>query len=147
MRRRFLLLAAVCAVALWLLVPTQAVASSVPTDVTIHTLRANADTWSATGAITDSGTFVDPTAFFGGPATFHAHRTFTGNDGTFNVTGNVRILPSSDPDVGFYVVGRWAITSGTGAYANAHGGGVINEALVNAGLVGTWTGQITFAPN
>ncbi len=40
-----------------------------------------------------------------------------------------------------------AITSGTGAYANAYGGGVINEAQLAAGLVGTWTGQITFAPN
>ena len=146
MSRRILLLATVCVVASWLLAPTQAGASSVPTDVTIHTLRTDTDTWSATGAITNAGTFVDPTAFFGGPATFHVHRTFTGDNGTFNVTGNVRILPSSNPDVGFYVVGRWAITSGTGVYANAHGGGAIDEALVSAGLVGTWTGQITFAP-
>jgi hypothetical protein len=146
MRKAILILATV-AMGLWLMGSTSAGASAMPTGVTIHTLRSDTDTWSATGAITDAGTFVDPTEFFAGSSsTFHVTRVFAGDAGRFTVVGNVRIVPSSDPDVGFFVAGTWAITSGTGAYANAHGRGVINEELVAAGLVGTWTGTIVFAP-
>jgi len=146
MRKVFLILAT-AAIGLCLMAPTSAAALAMPTSVTIHTLRTDADTWSATGAITDVGTFVDPTEFFAGSSsTFHVTRVFTGVDGSFTVVGNVRILASSDPDVGFFVVGTWAITSGTGAYANAHGRGRINEEQVAAGLVGTWTGTILLAP-
>ena len=142
-----LVMAAASIVAASLAVPMAAAASSIPGSVTIHTLRTDTDTWSATGAFTDAGTFVDSTEFFGGSSsTFHARRTFTGEDGTFTTVGNVRILPSSDPNVGFYVVGRWALTSGTGAYATMHGQGTIDEELVASGLVGTWTGEVIFAP-
>jgi hypothetical protein len=145
--RKGILILATAAVGLWLMVPASAAASAMPTSVTIHTLRSDTDAWFATGAITDAGTFVDPTEFFAGSSsTFHATRVFTGDDGTITTVANVRILASSDPDVGFFVVGTWAITSGTGAYANVHGQGAINEELVAPGLVGTWTGTIVFAP-
>jgi hypothetical protein len=121
-------------------------ASSGPASVTIETLRSSAgDTWSATGAITDAGTFVDPTEFFGGSSsTFHATRVFSGGKGTFTAVADVRIVSSSDPDIGFYVVGRWVVTGGSGAYATLRGGGSISEEYVIASdsLVGTWTGTV-----
>jgi hypothetical protein len=113
--------------------------------ITIHTLRSDSDSWASTGAITDAGPFVDPTEFLAGSSsTFHAVRVFSGEDGTFTAVANVQIRPSDDPDVAFYVVGKWAIITGTGAYADAHGGGSISEELVVAtgSLVGTWTGRI-----
>jgi hypothetical protein len=149
MRRIISVSALAVLVVSWLALNTvPAVAASAPADVTIHTLRSDTDTWSATGAIIDSGPFVDPTEFFAGSSsTFHATRVFTGDDGTFTIVGNVRILASSDPDVAFFVVGTWAITSGTGAYSGMHGGGSIFEEFVLASesLVGTWTGQVVFA--
>jgi hypothetical protein len=125
-----------------------AVGASAPADVTIHTLRSDTDTWSATGAISDSGPFVDPTEFIAGSsAMFHATRTFSGEEGTFTAVATVRIVPSSDPDISFTAVGRWAVTSGTGAYSGMHGGGSVFEEFVpvSESLVGTWTGQVVFA--
>jgi hypothetical protein len=123
-------------------------ASSVPSPVTIDTLRSATDTWSASGAIVDSGGFIDTTAFFAGSSsTLHVVRVFSGEDGTFTAVGNVRILPSTDPDIAFLVVGRWSVTDGSGEYVDLHGGGIINEEYVVASdsLVGMWTGSVLFA--
>ena len=138
--------ASVLGALLWAAVPASA--SSVPSPVTIDTLRSATDTWSASGAIVDSGAFIDSTEFFAGSSsTFHAVRVFLGEDGTFTAVGNVRILPSTDPDIAFFVVGRWSVTHGSGEYVDLHGGGSINEEYVVASdsLVGVWTGSVLFA--
>jgi hypothetical protein len=149
MRRILAAVGVAAMVVCWLaLDAVPAVASSAPAPVTIHTLRSDTDTWSATGAIVDSGPFVDPTEFFAGSSSvFHATRVFSGEEGTFTVVGTVRIIPSSDPDIAFTVVGRWAVTDGTGAYSGMHGGGWIFEefVLASSSLVGMWTGQVVFA--
>jgi hypothetical protein len=51
------------------------------------------------------------------------------------------------PDIGFFVVGRWVVTGGSGPYANLHGGGTISEEYLIASdsLVGTWTGTVVVA--
>jgi hypothetical protein len=130
----------------WVLTASPSSATT-PTSVTISTVRSDAgDSWSATGAITDSGRFVDPVEFFAGSSSsFHATRIYQGSQGTFTVQAAVLIQPSSDPEVGFVVTGRWAVISGTGAYADLHGTGGIHEELDLSpccALVGTWSGFV-----
>jgi hypothetical protein len=152
MRRTILVLAAAALVVVWpIAAAVPAAASSVPAPVTIHTVKAFTDTsvvetWSATGAIVDSGSFVDLRELYAGPSTYHTVRVFSGADGTFTVVANVRILPSADPDIAAYVVGRWTVTGGTGAYDDLHGGGTIYEEffIASDSLVGTWTGAVLF---
>jgi hypothetical protein len=120
-------------------------AASAPKPVTISTLRFD-DTWSASGAFDDSGTFVDDPGFYAGrSATFHVFRTFDGANGTFLARGDVRIAETADPDV-LAVTGRWAIVRGTGAYEELHGAGTITETFyVEAGVLrGTWQGGVVY---
>jgi hypothetical protein len=123
--------------------PAQA---STPEPLTIGVHRDGGDTWSASGAFADSGSFVDDPAFFAGQSsTFHVVRTFAGAVGTFSARGNVRITATSDPNV-LAVTGRWAILSGTGAYEDLHGAGNIAELFdTSTGVIqGTWEGKVLF---
>jgi hypothetical protein len=126
-----------------------AATAATPTAVTIDTMvSSGTSTWAASGAISDSGTYNDDTALFAGKSqTYHVFRTFTGAHGTFSVRADVQLTPTANPGV-FTVTGRWAVISGTGAYAGLHGAGTINETFdSNAGtLVGVWTGQLVTAP-
>jgi hypothetical protein len=120
--------------------------AGMPEPVAISVVRdANGDLWSSSGAFTDSGSLVDERSFFAGSSsTFHTFRTYQGTDGAFVTRADVRILPSSDPDV-LLVTGRWAVVSGTGAYANLHGAGTVNETFNTSVFVisGTWIGSVT----
>lgn len=103
------------------------------------------DSWSASGAITDSGTFADDRVVFNKGFTYHAFRTFTGSNGAFVARADARIVPTGQPGV-FDVTGRWAVIGGTGDYAELHGRGMISETFdAAAGTVaGTWAGVVHF---
>lgn len=105
-----------------------------------------ADTWSATGAFSDSGTFSDDPFFFSGKSSaIHAVRTFSGGSGTFVARADGRIVATADLCV-FAVIGSWTIVSGTADYEDLHGTGSIDEsANVCTGVVeGTWDGSVHF---
>lgn len=130
---------------LFAFVPSFASAST-PEPVTITANRSPAgDFWSASGAFTDSGTLADAHPILTRSGTFHIFRTWSGSSGTFTTRANVKIIPTDNPDV-FAVIGRWAVTSGTAAYATLHGTGTLTESF-NAGagtIVGTWAGSVHF---
>jgi hypothetical protein len=119
----------------------------VPQTLTINVHRDGGDTWSSTGAFSDSGSFVDapgvPDSFAGASSTFHVVRTFTGAQGTFLARADVRITATSDSNV-LAVTGRWVILSGTGAYADMSGAGSVSESFdTSAGVIqGTWLGRV-----
>lgn len=73
-------------------------------------------TWQASGAISDSGSFVEteahPTGTFGNPAivgVFQAVIVFSGSKGTFTIA-------QQSKSTSFFPEGTWQIQSGTGAY-------------------------------
>jgi opacity protein-like surface antigen len=118
-----------------------------PAQLRIDVLRdANGDTWTSTGAFVDAGSLADAGAFTAGSSsTFHTNRLYTGSDGSFTVRADVRLIPTSDPSV-LDVEGRWAVLSGTGAYARLHGAGTVDERFDTSTFVisGTWRGLVTF---
>ena len=123
--------------------PAQA---STPAPLTISVHRDGGDTWSASGAFSDSGSFVEDPSFFAGQSlTFHVVRTFIGAEGTFSARGDVRITTTDDPNV-LAVKGAWAVLRGTGAYENLHGAGTIAESFdTSTGVIqGTWQGKVLF---
>lgn len=107
-----------------------------PQDVTITIHRIAAipgGTWSASGGITDSGSFaVDPgghfDAFggpFGGPPPVlgvHFANTLTGQTGS-TITIEMQLLFSSAGSGLFEVQGSWLVDGATGSYANLMGEG------------------------
>jgi hypothetical protein len=123
--------------------------ASAPQALTITVHRDGGDTWSASGALSDSGPFVEspgvPSFFAGRSSTFHVVRTFIGADGTFSTRADVRITATDDPNV-LAVTGRWAVLSGTGAYENLSGAGASAEFFdTSTGVVqGTWQGEVLF---
>ena len=69
--------------------PAQA---STPAPLTISVHRDGGDTWPASEAFSDSGSFVEFPSFFAGQSlTFHVVRAFTEAEGTFSARGDVRI--------------------------------------------------------
>jgi hypothetical protein len=114
--------------------------------LTISVHRDGGDTWSASGAFSDSGSFVDDPSFFAGQSsTFHVVRTFTGAEGSFSARATVRITATDDPNV-LAVTGWWAVLSGTVAYVNLRGAGTVAEFFnTSTGVIqGTWQGQVLF---
>ena len=110
--------------------------------------NVGSDTWSATGAVADAGPFTDDPAFFAGHSlTLHGDRTLTGRFGTLTLRFDVRLIPTSDPNV-FAVTGRWSALRGTGSYAALHGAGTVDEVFnVAAGTVGgNWSGFMVTDP-
>ena len=120
-----------------------------PQALTINVHRDGGDTWSASGAFSDSGSFVEdpgvPSFFAGRSSTLHVVRTFIGAAGTFTTRADVRITATDDPTV-LAVTGRWAVLSGTSFYENLHGAGSIAESFdTSTGVVkGTWEGTVFF---
>lgn len=123
--------------------------ASVPQAITVNIHRDGGDTWSASGAFSDSGSFVDapgvPSFFAGTSSTFHVIRMFTGAEGTFSTRADVKITATADPNV-LAVTGRWAVLSGTGTYENLAGAGSIAEFFdTSTGAIqGTWLGKVLF---
>lgn len=117
-------------------------ASTPPDDVTIQVSRLG-NTWSASGTLSDSGTFADDRFLITDSLTVHGFRTFTGSAGTFTARFDARILATNTPGV-FSVSGRWAVIAGTGAYERLHGSGTILETFtpgVPPFLTGKWEGS------
>jgi hypothetical protein len=121
-------------------------ASDVPRPISISVHRdASGDVWASAGAIVDAGTMQDTSAFTAGSSsTYHTFRTFTGADGTFTARADVTLTATADPSV-IDVTGRWAVTSGTGAYLGLHGAGRVHESFDTSvpAITGTWTGWVT----
>jgi len=147
MKRAIVLLALASAASVTAPLAAGSALASMPSAGVIDILRAATDTWSSTGAFTDGGAFVDapgvPAFFAGRSSTFYVVRTFTGENGTFDVRVNVRITPTNDRDV-LAVEDRWAVLSGTDGYQDLHGAGAAHESfdLATGGIEGDWTGLV-----
>ena len=106
-------------------------AGSAPQSVTIDThkqLGPFTGTWTATGALSDGGSFASVAATFGasGAPTFHTLHVvyrFTGTEGTFDIRADLQEGPTAEnPDI-WYSEGTWSVVAGTGAYASLRGQG------------------------
>jgi hypothetical protein len=148
-RRLFAVVTVVAMALLGLIAVSGPAQGSTPVALTINVHRDGGDTWSASDAFSDAGSFVDspgvPSFFAGSSSTFHIVRTFIGADGTFSTRADVRITATDDPNV-LAVTGRWAVLSGTGAYENLSGAGASAEFFdTSTGVVqGTWQGEVLF---
>jgi hypothetical protein len=133
----------------WTLIAAAPAGASIPQALTINVHRDGGDTWSASGAFSDAGSFVDspgvPSFFAGSSSTIHVVRTFIGADGTFTTRADARITATDNPNV-LAVTGQWAVLSGTGAYENLSGAGASAELFYpSTGVVqGTWQGEVLF---
>jgi hypothetical protein len=101
-------------------------------------------TWTATGAIVDSGTLVEPYVHFVGNGQLHIERVLTGAQGTITIRIQ-STLTSFVGDTGTFT-GYWVVVSGTGAYSNLHGQGLRAATIDgNTGIVTeTLTGDVHF---
>jgi hypothetical protein len=91
-------------------------------------------TWAATGAITDSGTLIEPYVNPVGNGQLHIERVFTGALGTITIRIE-STLTSVVGDTGTFT-GHWVVISGTGAYINLHGEGLRAATIdLNTGIV------------
>jgi hypothetical protein len=148
MRRIATVLISGILLAIWLAVaPAQATVSS---GVTItSTVNLNTDpatgTWTATGAVNDAGTLVEPRLHLGGDGTLQITRVNSGSNGTFTLrilTKVSGVEPSGDVDF----TGSWVVISGTGQYATMHGHGdrtAVYHPDTNT-VTETLTGQVHF---
>ena len=139
--RRVLLV--VC-LALLALPVASAAAASAPTPVTIQTQKPFGPapgTFSATGAISDSGSFANVGRVVSAiPApTFvinHLAQRFEGALGSFTLRAQIKETVTADPLV-LTGDGTWVVVDGTGAYATMHGTGTVT------GTADEQTGVIT----
>jgi hypothetical protein len=104
-------------------------------------------TWSASGGISDSGTLVQPTDFrvgvgAGGFGQVHLVRVMTGSMGTITLVEDNSL--TLEPDGTIVGTGHWAVTAGTGAYAQLHGEGTGTGVVVKGVVTETLTGSVHF---
>jgi hypothetical protein len=107
--------------------------------------------FSATGAISDSGTFFNTRIAFGGVGapnfvSVHVTQEFDGAFGSFTLRADIKETPTAgDPNVATDE-GTWAVISGTGAYSAMRGQGqVTGTADENTGVISrTYTGTVHF---
>jgi hypothetical protein len=83
--------------------------------------------FSSTGAIPESGTFLNSSVILEGEhasgfVTAHVTQRFEGARGTFTLRAAITETATEDPHV-LAEAGTWAITGGTGAYAAMEGRG------------------------
>ena len=108
-----------------MLLPMPASASP-PQDVTFEfygNLFTQQSSFSASGAVTDSGTYEETRLIFA-DGTAHGTVTTTSEAGTITFKWQARI--TSETATYRTLNGRWNIVSGSGAYANLHGEGTID---------------------
>jgi hypothetical protein len=121
-----------------------------PVAVTIDTsrLRGSLGDFSASGGISDAGTFTVEIQHFSaaGAPTFlivHATYAFAGTHGTFTMRVRIKDTFTADPNV-LTGEGTWEILGGTGAYAGLQGQGkvtgVLDETEEPALFLRTFTG-------
>jgi hypothetical protein len=115
---RRLSLAGVCLTSALVLTGTAAapVMASTSVPVTIHsavTVGPFTGTWSASGAISDSGTLAEPTVNFVGNGELHIVRDVTGARGTFTLRIDSKVV-AAEPDGTDVFTGHWVVIAGTG---------------------------------
>lgn len=105
-------------------------------------------TFAATGAIPESGTFLNSSVIFGGMdacdfVTVHVTQRFDGALGTFTLRAAITETVTEDPNV-LTERGTWAIIDGTGAYETLRGQGrVTGTADDNLDLISrTYSGTV-----
>ena len=128
-------------------------AASAPTPVTIQTQKPFGPapgTFSATGAISDSGTFANVRRTIGGigAPTFlinHLEQRFEGAFGSFTLRAEIKETLTADPFV-LTGEGTWAVLDGTGAYATLRGHGTVTgTADEHTGVITrVYTGRVLF---
>jgi hypothetical protein len=94
-----------------------------------------AGTYSSSGAVEDSGTYVETFRFAG--ASIHGVKTLTGNAGTVTLIADA-VIRWTSPTTAVLFAGHWRFVGGTGAYQDIQGGGspaVIGSADLAAGTV------------
>ena len=143
----------VVCLALLALPVASAAAASAPTPVTIQTQKPFGPapgTFSATGAISDSGGFANVGRIVSAiPApTFvvnHLVQRFEGALGSFTLRAQIKETVTADPLV-LTGEGTWAVVDGTGAYATLHGTGTITgTADDHTGVITRiYTGEVLF---
>jgi hypothetical protein len=121
--------------------------------VTIETQKPfgpSPGTFSATGAISDSGTFVNSSLAFGGLGapnfvSVHVTQRFEGALGTFTLRADIKETVTEDPNV-LIDEGTWAVIDGTGSYETLRGRGqVTGTADDNTNLISrTYRGTVHF---
>ena len=131
---------------------TEATASQ-RTGVTIETQKPfgpSPGTFSATGAMSDSGTFFNSSLAFGGLGapnfvSVHVTQSFEATLGTFTLRADIKETATDDPNV-LTDEGTWAVIEGTGAYETLRGQGqVTGTADDNQNLISrTYAGTVHF---
>jgi len=104
--------------------------ATTPQPFTVHiedNIFSGSGSWTASGAISDSGTFsYVPFAPFGGNGspvfTGHAIVTLTGHDGAIRFRIDVLFTPTNDPNV-FASAGRFVLVGGSGLFSGIQGDG------------------------
>ena len=138
----FALIAVLSAASLALAPPSSASTSQAVTITSQIDLNTDppTGTWTATGAITDSGTLTESVPIFVGNGQLHIERVLTGQHGTITVRIQSTVTGVVDDTATF--TGYWVVVSGTGAYADLHGHGLrtatvdLNTAIVTETLTG-----------
>ena len=124
-------------------------AAATPANETIVLTRdqnLNPSGWSATGLFTDSGPWTSDQGHFSASrspktGTVHLLTTEIGADGS---TFRMKFEGGIDPNTGAFA-GTWTIVSGTGDYANLHGGGTWERSFATDGsFVFTCPGRVHF---
>jgi hypothetical protein len=135
------------------LVSAPAATASERGSTTIETQKPfgpSAGTFSASGAISDSGTFANSAFTFSasGAPTFvivHVVQEFDGALGTFRLRADIKESVTEDPNI-LTDAGVWVIEDGTGVYADLRGQGrITGTADENAGIISrTYSGTVHF---
>lgn len=112
-------------VALTAIVPAGAAADAPePVTIDLHGILTGpssiAGTWTASGAITDSGTYSETIALRG--STVHVVKQLESQLGTIVLSARA-VLVWTSPTRAVFHAGQWRFVSGTGAYESLKGGG------------------------
>jgi hypothetical protein len=81
---------------------------------------STAGTFTISGAVSDSGTYVDRFRLAG--KTLHVVKTLSGSGGTITLAAQA-VVRWTSPTTATFFAGHWRFTLGTGAYADLIGGG------------------------
>lgn len=137
-RTRFVVGLAVLGAALLVALPAAASAPQ-PVSVVMQGALTGPDsvagTYSISGALEDSGTYVETFRFAG--ASIHGVKTLTGRNGTIRLVAEA-VVRWDSPTRAVLFAGHWRFESGTGAYATIQGRGfpgVIGSADLAAGTL------------
>jgi len=142
MRPRVTALALGVVASLALAVAPVAASGAAPVRITLDVnLATGTETFTATGAFCPEGTAVSSgtSATGGGAIVFHLSKTFTCADGSGSLTIKLdaAFVPMRDG-----TVGSWRAVDGTGAYADARGGGQITGQGTPTGIIDTYAGVL-----